>query len=177
MSRTPGTTLALRLRTVRNAVVVWIGLLTAVYAILGGEAARRPVSVTYVIDGDTMVIRLRSQKMRLRLLGVDTPELGRDGRPGEPFARKARNYAEALLRHADSVELEIAGDRVDDHGRLLGFLWLQLPGRPEPVNLSAELLRAGLAITIRHFDYPGKQDFLALERAARRQRVGMWRQR
>jgi micrococcal nuclease len=173
----PGDLYPGRSRPTVKAVVVWIVLLTAVFACLGVEAERRPVSVTYVIDGDTMVVRLRGRKVRVRLLGVDTPELGRDGRPGEPFARKARGFAEAMIRQADRVDLEIAGDRVDEHGRLLGFLWLQLPGRAQPVNLSAELLRAGLAEAIWHFDYPGKRAFLSLEKAARRQRVGMWRRR
>ncbi len=138
------------------------------------SAARVPVQVLHVIDGDTVVVRLGGQRVKVRLLGVDTPELGRDGRPGEPFARAAKRFVSDLIRAAEGVELEIAGDRVDEHGRILGFLWLRLPGRPEPVNLSEELLKAGLADAIRWFRYPGKKKFLALEAEARARRKGKW---
>ncbi len=138
------------------------------------SAARVPVRVLHVIDGDTVVARLGGRRVKVRLLGVDTPELGRDGRPAEPFAREAKRFASDLIRAAEGVDLEIAGDRVDEHGRILGFLWLRLPGRPEPVNLSEELLRAGLADAIRWFRYPGKQRFLALEAEARARRLGKW---
>ena len=137
-------------------------------------AARVPVQVLHVIDGDTVVAKLGGRRVKVRLLGVDTPELGRDGRPGEPFSRVARRFAADLIRAAEEVELEIAGDRVDEHGRILGFLWLRLPGRPEPVNLSEELLKAGLAEAIRGFRYPGKRRFLSLEAEARARRRGMW---
>ncbi|WP_025324111.1 hypothetical protein [Deferrisoma camini] len=53
---------------------------------------------------------------------------------------------------------------------LLRFLWLHVPNRSDPVNLSAELLRAGLSRAIRHFEYPRRQEFLDLERRTRNAR-------
>ncbi len=160
-------------RVLTTRVWILLGLLlVAACRAPGGD--RIPVQVVYVIDGDTVVARLAGRKVHVRLLGVDTPEIGRDGRPSEPFARAARRFTERLVRSARRVELEIAGDRMDAHGRVLGFLWLHLPGRASPVNLSEELLRAGLAEAIRFFEYPGKERFLALEREARRAGRGMW---
>ncbi|GAB6063171.1 thermonuclease family protein [Deferrisoma palaeochoriense] len=153
-------------------------LLVLAAACLGADRPGRfPVEVVHVIDGDTVVARWAGQEAHVRLLGVDTPERAREGRPAEPFSAKATRFTRSLMERADRVELEIAGDRVDAHGRVLGFLWLTLPGRPDPVNLSEELLRAGLAEAIRHFEYPGKERFLRLEREACRRRVGLWRQR
>ncbi len=160
-------------RGLTSRVWVLLGLLLAVACrVPGGD--RVPVPVVYVIDGDTVVVRLAGRNVHVRILGVDTPEIGRNGRPPEPFARAARRFTERLVRSARRVDLEIAGDRRDAHGRVLGFLWLHLPGRPSPVNLSEELLRAGLAEAIRFFEYPGKSRFLALEREARRAGRGMW---
>lgn len=135
---------------------------------------RAPVAVARVVDGDTVVVRRGGRQERVRLLGIDTPERGRDGRPDEPFALAATRFVRERLSRAHEVELEVAGDRVDEHGRTLGFLWLRLRGSREPVNLSAEVLRAGLARAIRRFDYPGKADFAGLEREARRRGLGMW---
>lgn len=145
-------------------------------ACLPARADRFPVEIVHVIDGDTVVARWAGREAHVRLLGVDTPEKARDGRPAEPFSGKATRFTRSLLARATRVDLEIAGDRVDAHGRVLGFLWLTLPGRPDPVNLSEELLRAGLARAIRHFEYPGKDRFLQLERQARSERRGLWAQ-
>ncbi|MHB8767046.1 MAG: thermonuclease family protein, partial [Deferrisomatales bacterium] len=131
--------------------------------------------VLRVVDGDTVVVSIGGRPERVRLLGIDTPEVAREGRPGEPFARAAVRFTRSRLAQARGVELEVAGDRVDDHGRTLGFLWLREPGRAEPSNLSEELLRAGLARALRRFDYPGKARFLALEAQARRDGLGLWR--
>ncbi len=154
---------------------MWIllGLLLVAACRVSG-ADRIPVRVVYVIDGDTVVARLGGRKVHVRLLGVDTPEIGRDGRPSEPFAREARRFTQRMIRSARRVELEIAGDRRDAHGRVLGFLWLHPPDGTPAVNLSEALLRAGLAEAIRFFDYPGKDRFLALERRARQEGRGMW---
>lgn len=133
-----------------------------------------PVAVLRVIDGDTVVVRGRRGTERVRLLGVDAPERGRERNPGEPYARAATEFVRRRLAGAREVALEVAGDRVDGHGRTLGFLWLRSDTSPEAVNLSAELLRHGLARAIRFFDYPGKEGFLALEAEARGARRGVW---
>ncbi len=138
------------------------------------RADRVPIRVVRVIDGDTVVARWSGRKVHVRLLGVDTPERARDGRPAEPFSRRATEFTRAWLGRADRVDLEVAGDRVDVHGRILGFLWLHVPGKKEPINLSEELLKAGLGRAIRFFDYPGRERFLALEAEARRAHRGIW---
>lgn len=142
---------------------------------LGAETGRVPVRIVRVLDGDTMVVRSGRSTVRVRLLGADTPELGRDGRRAEPFAEEAARFARQTLREAWRVELEVAGDRIDDYGRTLGFLWIQPPPPARPFNLSEELLARGLATAIRTFRYPGKARFLALETEARRAGRGLWR--
>jgi endonuclease YncB( thermonuclease family) len=74
----------------------------------------------------------------------------------------------------DQTQRRPSADREDEHGRTLGFLWLSFRGRTDPVNLSEELLKGGLAAAIRFFDYPHKARFLELEQGARRQQLGIW---
>lgn len=47
------------------------------------------VTVDYVVDGDTIRAMVDGQSERIRLLGIDTPELGSDGHPEERCAREA----------------------------------------------------------------------------------------
>lgn len=148
-------------------------LLLAVTTARAGE--RVSVHLLRVVDGDTVVVREGLRPLRVRLLGVDTPELGRSGRRAEPFAAQASRFARQALVGSWSIELEIAGDRVDDYGRTLGFLWVQPSPPSAPFNLSEELLRRGLARVLRGYGFPGKARFLALEAEARRSGQGLWK--
>ncbi|GAB4276495.1 MAG: hypothetical protein Kow0092_32260 [Deferrisomatales bacterium] len=153
---------------------LWLWAVGVLLVQAAAASAHPRVEVIRVVDGDTVVVRREGRRETVRLLGVDTPERGRQGRPGEPYARAAERFTRRLLARAERVELQVAGDRVDAHGRTLGFLWLTLPGRDAPVNLSEALLAEGLAKAIRHFDYPGKGGFLELEARARREGRGLW---
>jgi len=163
----------------------WRGVLrrlqiaVAAVVVLAGaaEAERLAAKVLRVVDGDTVIATAGGGEVRVRLLGVDAPEIAHEGRPGEPYSRVATEFTKRRISEADRIELEIAGDRVDTHGRTLGFLWLRARSGGEPANLSEELLRAGLARAIRHFEYPEKNRFLGLEAEARREGRGMWQAR
>jgi endonuclease YncB( thermonuclease family) len=96
-------------------------------------------SAAYVIDGDTVIL---SDDRHVRLIGIDTPEIGRDGEPSEPGAELARAHLQRLLGRT-SVGLVYDREKHDRHGRTLAHLFLA-DGR----NVQAELLRAGLALPL-----------------------------
>jgi len=158
--------------TARRAI---IALLLPLLVCRAWAGDRQPIEVLKVVDGDTVVARVEGRRVRIRLLGVDAPEVGREGRPGEAYSRLATRFVRDRVAGARRVELEVAGDRVDAYGRTLGFLWLTAPGKDGASNLSEELVREGFARAVRHFLYPGRERFLALEAEARRARRGLWR--
>ncbi len=49
--------------------------------------------VARIIDGDTFVL---SDSQRVRMLGIDTPELERNGKPAEPFSDSAKSLTKQL---------------------------------------------------------------------------------
>lgn len=79
--------------------------------------------VIAVVDGDTIDIATEDGTARVRLIGIDTPEIGRDGDMGECYANEARDYLNGLL-YGHTVEL--VGDAtqadVDTYGRLLRYV-------------------------------------------------------
>src|SRR5262249_20123411 len=83
-------------------------------------AARRsaPVLVRAVLDGDTIDVATVG---RVRLLGIDAPEIGRGFDTAAPFARAARDRLAELVLHR-WVRLEIEGDRIDAYGRHLAYV-------------------------------------------------------
>lgn len=160
----------------RLLVSAWLGAgVLCLCAGAAGAGSRSPVRVLRVVDGDTVVVREGRRVFKVRVLGVDAPELGRDGRRAEPFADEAARFTRDALERGWRVDLQIAGDRVDDYGRTLGFLRVQPPPPGRPFDLSEELLRRGLATAFRKYEYPGKARFLGLEAEARRAGRGLWR--
>jgi len=127
----------------------------------GLSVARQPVKLVRVSDGDTIVVRdSRGHELKVRLAGIDTPELG------TAAAFRSALYTAELLENAQRIELELeptahrtaAQDRYD---RLLGWVWVTRPDGRE-VLLQEELLRAGLAEL-----YTGRKHGKYLERLQR----------
>jgi micrococcal nuclease len=92
-------------------------------------------TVTYVVDGDTLSVRLdNGRSERVRLIGIDTPERG------ACLAARASGAARAL---ADDKRVVLRGDATQDtrdrYGRLLAYAWVG--GR----DLGFQQVAAGLA--------------------------------
>ncbi|HHH49266.1 MAG TPA: thermonuclease family protein [Gammaproteobacteria bacterium] len=124
--------------------------------------------VAQVIDGDTL--RLRDGRL-VRLIGINTPEIGRDGRPSEPFAEQARDAVQRMLGRNAVVGLRLGAEPRDRHGRLLAHVY-HADGR----SLEAALLTRGLAaqIVVPPNLY-GLDCYRAAEQVARDHGRGVWR--
>ena len=98
----------------------------------GGRRRTFDARVTRVADGDTIeaVPAGESRPVRMRLEGVDAPELG------EPFAREAQGWLRTLLQDA---RVRVTGRAVDSYGRLVARV------EADGQDASTALVRAGLA--------------------------------
>lgn len=116
--------------------VRWTGLiLTVACAAMGcqpventepaGAAAARPVTVTKVVDGDTITVTTSSgQRERVRLLGIDTPELARDGQRAECGAEEAQQILTTEIDRGREVTLttDPQSKETDRYGRTLAYV-------------------------------------------------------
>jgi micrococcal nuclease len=137
----------------------------------GQTASALSGQVTYVIDGDTVVVRLASgESAHVRLVGIDTPEIAHDGRPGECFGARASRLARRLAL-GRQVLLQPGRERHDRYGRLLAYV--RVVGGPD--DLERTLLAAGAARTLAiapNIDRAAA--YAEVERAARRAGRGLW---
>ena len=151
----------------RFARVLVLWLLVAAPAV-GRDTAR----VESVADGDTIKVLLDGQRVTIRLIGVDTPEMGDrfdPSAPPQPFAREATNFTRDRLRGAE-VELEYeSGERRDRYGRTLAYVFLT-----DGTFLNRELLRGGYARAYTRFPFRFRELFLAEEADARKAARGIW---
>lgn len=125
--------------------------------------------MAYVYDGDTLEL---SDGTRIRLVGINTPELGRDGNPDEPFAVQARERLLRMVQESDgSIHLRPAAERQDRYGRLLAHAY-----SPDGANLQERLLGAGLALAYIHPPNFGNLGcYSEAEARARSSLLGIWR--
>jgi micrococcal nuclease len=97
--------------------------------------ARDSVSVTYVIDGDTVILKSGEN---VRYIGIDTPEIDHENKKAEPLGYAARSFNQTLLR-AQGIRLEFDREKRDHYNRLLAYVFL-----PDGTFVNLELLRSGL---------------------------------
>ena len=131
-------------------------------------AAVSAAEVDAVFDGDT--IKLKDQRI-IRLIGIDTPELGRKGRASEAYARASKNRLAELIRGSDyEVKLSYDQQKEDRYHRSLAYL--RLKNGDDPAEI---LLREGLATTLVIPPNTARtKDYARIEAAARRKGLKIW---
>jgi micrococcal nuclease len=124
-------------------------------------------TVTNVVDGDTLDVRLTSGKReRIRLIGIDTPERG------ACYAGKATERARQL---AMSKPVVLRGDPSQDtrdrYGRLLAYVWI-----PEGKDLGYQLVSGGFAKVYVYRDaFQRLSAYRNAEAAAKSASGGQWK--
>jgi endonuclease YncB( thermonuclease family) len=123
--------------------------------------------VRYVHDGDTLHL---SDGRKVRLIGINTPELARDNKAAEAFAIEAKNALRALFDKNKTIALVYGKDKKDRYGRLLAHTYLA-----DGQNVQALLLTQGYASAI---IIPPNTKFagcyLEAENTARCNKTGLW---
>jgi micrococcal nuclease len=106
--------------------------------------------VTNVIDGDTVDVQRVSDStvLRVRLIGVNAPEVAHDGMPAECHSSESTAFTAQLLGHPVWITYD-AGCQ-DTFGRELAYLWVGTSQGDDGSSdmWNRQMLRRGLADTI-----------------------------
>ena len=82
--------------------------------------------VVKVTDGDTIRVRLNTQDVTLRLIGMDTPETVDPRKPVQCFGKEASAYAKTLLNNTTVyISADTTQGDTDKYQRLLRYVWLE----------------------------------------------------
>lgn len=121
--------------------------------------------VVRVVDGDTIAVQSGEEIHRVRLSGIDAPELA------QSFGKEARASLAGLVQGKAVV---IVWSKKDGYGRLLGTV---LVGSS---NVNLELIRSGAAWYFKRYasDVPEieRLQYEAAEIEARQAKRGLWQQ-
>jgi micrococcal nuclease len=165
------------------AVSFYVGLRFLSVTPKSGAAAKAIIGETAfverVVDGDTLKL---SDKRRVRLIGVDTPELHysekllrdsqrthKDIKAIQELGAKAADFTRSLCERK-SVRIETDVRKLDKYGRLLAYIYLE-----DGTFLNAKILEEGygqvmtIPPDVKYADY-----FLKLGRKAKESARGLW---
>ena len=140
----------------------------------GPPAGAQVASVVRVTDGDTIVVEMAGAQERVRLIGLDAPEIAHpdEGTPAECGGDAARAATSALV-DGEEVRLERDASDRDRFGRLLRHVWVR--AADGWLLVAEELVERG-AVEARSYPPDTSRDdqLDAAERRARQGGLGIW---
>src|SRR4030067_3084667 len=122
--------------------------------------------VTRVIDGDTIVIK---GNQKVRLIGVDTPELHHPQKPVQHFAREAKEFTQKMIE-GKQIKLEYDWQRKDKYNRVLAYIYLE-----DGTFLNLEIIKQGYGFAYTKYPFKYSEKFRQAEKEAREQGRGLWK--
>ena len=137
-----------------------------------GFAKATSCPVVRVVDGDTIVVGQTSDKqVKVRLIGVDTPETVHPSKPVQEYGKEASNFATNLLK-GEKVYLLYEGEKpaLDKYGRTLAYVYRA----PDGLFVNAELIRQGYGHAYVVYPFKYLDQFRQLEQFAREVGKGLW---
>lgn len=124
--------------------------------------------ITRIVDGDTVMAETNDgTSLKIRLYGIDAPELSRADRPGQAFAEESCIYLSSLIL-GKTVRLDIWA--IDRYHRIVAMIWM------EEQNINLQMVSAGMAEA--YLEYlkhePYKSQFINAETEAKEKKMGIW---
>lgn len=136
-----------------------------------GTVERLDVEVTEVVDGDTIKIMYNGKEETVRYLLIDTPETRHPRLGKQPLGEEAKKENEKIIEAGDiSIEFDV-GERFDDYGRLLAYVYA------DGESVQEQLIESGHARVAYVFPPNTRylDEFEETEAAARSAGIGIWK--
>jgi micrococcal nuclease len=132
-----------------------------------------PISETVqyqrVFDGDTILLQ---DGRKIRLIGINSPELARKGKSSQAFAKKAKIQLKRILSAYQKINLSYDLVTKDKYNRTLAYVYL-----PDGTDVQVQMLRLGLATSI--VIMPNEKNlncYREWEAKARKKQYAIWQQ-
>lgn len=104
-------------------------------------SAAEKATVKWVYDGDTLLL---TDKRKIRIIGIDTPETKHHKQKAQAYGAKAREALREKLKSFNyQVSLRYGKEKRDKYSRILAHVYL-----PDGTNISSWMLKSGFARTL-----------------------------
>ncbi len=127
--------------------------------------------VTKIVDGDTFDIKVGTKTVRVRMLGVDTPETVDPRKIVQCFGKEASKMSRELLgKHKVTLKTDSTQSTADKFNRLLAYVY-----RDDGLFINQYLLKNGYAHEYTYgVPYEKQKEFKEMEKVAREGKKGLW---
>ena len=135
-----------------------------------GDDVSGPYPVSKVVDGDTIWVERAGRPVKVRLIGIDTPEVHDPRKPVQCFGQEATAAAESLLAGKQVLlESDPSQASIDRYGRDLAYVWV------DGVLANLVLIQGGYAHEYT-YDVPYRYQtlFRAAQQHAEQDGLGLW---
>ncbi len=126
-------------------------------------------------DGDTCTCELKNgSKEKIRLMGIDTPELHYRSCPPQPFAQEAKEVMNNMVAGEEAYVYSFGRDR---YGRILGTIFIPFEkenGEWDYYDANRAMVIMGLAEVYRGDPHYMDHPYYPYEEMAREEERGMW---
>lgn len=134
-------------------------------------------TVKRVVDGDTIIVIIDNKEYRVRLIGVNSPE---STTTIEEYGKEASSYTSSKLT-GKTVYLEKDVSETDKYGRLLRYVWIDLPSHYNENEIKTKMFNSILVINgyAQAATYPPdvkySNYFKDFQKIARDKNIGLWK--
>ena len=125
--------------------------------------------VKKVYDGDTLLLQ---NKQKVRLLGINTPEVEGRHKAAEPGGETAKKWLQETIK-GNKLRLQTDAEKKDKYGRVLAHIFTDAG-----LHVNLELVRLGLATVNIHppnLEYTDK--LVSAQQQAQDNKLGIWRRK
>jgi len=149
--------------------IVFICAFFHLAAICAELECREKGTVTWIVDGDTIIVKLPIKSVKVRLLGIDTPEFHNKDGVNEYFAYEAFLYTKEHLKGKTVCLVKDPLNDCDIYGRILRYVYI------DRRLFNAELLEGGYAEIYNKGNFEMKPYFNLLQQKAKKAHIGIWK--
>lgn len=131
-----------------------------------------PYKVDRVVDGDTVIIYINDERVRVRALCIDTPESVApedSNKKNTTEGEIASNRAKELLENK-SIYIEYDVEKYDQYDRLLVYIYLENKESYEEIMLSEGLAK----VVVYEPNKKYAEHYYTIENEARKNNVGFY---
>ncbi len=127
--------------------------------------------VVKVVDGDTFDIKIEDQIIKVRMIGVDTPETVDPRKAVQCFGKQASDKTKELITgHSVTLQTDSTQGTTDKFGRILAYVY-----RDDGLFINQFLIENGYAHEYTYnTPYQKQKDFKLSQKKAREDKLGLW---
>jgi len=148
--------------------------LNQIFVLSNTELQKAKFQVVKVYDGDTITISDGIHEIRVRLIGIDTPEMNEKNTVLRNLAYQAKDYLSSLiLNQFIYLQLDHFNEKsmhLDKFGRLLAYIYRF----SDNLFVNAQMIRMGFSQEYERYAFEQLHYFRKLAAQAKAEKLGIW---